>query len=168
MRDLLKSIGDCIFGILIFLGFVFLALALIKGWVWIGEKVLPWLPIIMGLVLVVDILLVLPLAIFKKTKGFSAIGLMVSSYVYGLTLWFWTLLLTYYLWGTVAVFVGLFMAGVGVVPMAMVATAFNGEWAITGQITLLLLFTYGSRILGFHLAERADELAYESKFESEE
>jgi hypothetical protein len=146
-----------------FLVSVSLALAFIKGWVWLGEIVLPWLPIIMGLVLVLDLLIVLPLAVFKKTKGLSAIGLVASSYVYGLTLWFWGLLLTYYLWGVIAVFIGLFMAGVGVVPMAMLATALAGEWAITGQLTLLLLFTYGSRLLGFHLAERADELAYESK-----
>ncbi len=119
----------------------------------------------MWLVFVLDVLIILPLGIFKKTKGASAIGLVISSYVYGLTLWFWALLLTYLIWGTVAVFVGLFIAGVGVVPIAILATAIKSEWAITGQIILLLVLTFGSRMLGFYFAQRADELAYESSYE---
>ncbi len=164
MSAFLKSIGGFIIGIGVFLGIVFLAMFFIKGGVWLGAKVLPWLSIIMWYVFALDILIILPLGIFRKTKVASATGLIVSSYVYGLTCWFWTLLLTYVIWGGFAVFIGLFIAGVGVVPMAMLATAINGEWAITAQIVLLLILTYGSRILGFHFAKRADETAYESSY----
>jgi hypothetical protein len=161
MREFLKSIGGFIIGIAVFLGIIFLAFFFIKGGVWLSEKVLPWLFTVMWLVLALDILIILPLGIFKKTKGVSAIGLVFSSYVYGLTLWFWALLLTYMIWGGVAVFIGLFIAGVGVIPIAMLATAIKGEWAITGQIVLLLVFTFGSRMLGLYFGQRADELAYE-------
>ena len=165
MGDFLKGLGGFIIGIGIFLGLIFLALFFIKGGVWIGLKVLPWLSIIMWIVFALDIFIILPLGIFKKTKGASSIGLVASSFVYGLTLWFWALLLTYYAWGAIAVFIGLFLAGVGVVPIAMLATAINGEWATTAQIVLLLGFTFGSRLLGGYLGERADELAYESSYE---
>ncbi len=165
MGDFLKSMGGFIIGISVFLGIIFLTIFFIKGGVWLGAKVLPWLSIVMWFVFALDILIILPLGIFKKTKGASAIGLVVSSYIYGLTLWFWALLLTYIIWGAVAVFIGLFIAGVGVVPIAMLATAINGEWAITGQIVLLLVLTFGSRMLGFYFAQRADELAYESSYE---
>lgn len=165
MGDFLKSIGGFIIGIGIFLGVIFLAMFFIKGGVWLGTKVLPWLSNIMWIVFALDILIILPLGIFKKTKGFSGIGLYISSYVYGMTLWFWALLLTYLIWGAVAVFIGLFIAGVGVVPIAMLATAIKGEWAITGQIVLLLVLTFGSRMLGLNFAERADELAYESSYD---
>ena len=158
MVDFLKSIGGFIIGIGIFLGIIFLAMFFIKGGVWLGAKVLPWLSIIMWIVFVLDILIFLPLGMFKKTKGASAFGLFLSSYVYGLTLWFWALLLTYLIWGTTAVFIGLFIAGIGVVPIAILATALNGEWAITGQIILLLVLTFGSRMLGFYFAERVDEI----------
>ena len=77
------------------------------------------------------------------------------------TLWFWAPLVTYVIWGAMAVFIGLFMAGVGVVPIAIVATAVKGEWAMTGQIILLLILTFGSRMLGYHFAQRADELVYQ-------
>lgn len=165
MRDFLYSIGCFIIWIGIFLVTIFLGIFFIKGGVWLGAKVLPWLYIIMWFVFAFDLLIIIPLGIFKKTKAASAIGLVVSSYIYGLTLWFWSLLLTYVIWGAVAVAIGLFIVGVGVVPIAILATAIKGEWAITGQIIILLLFTFGSRILGFYFAQKADELAYESSYE---
>jgi len=156
--DFLKSIGGFIIGIGIFLGIIFLAMFFIKGGVWLGAIVLPWLSIIMWLVFILNVIIFLPLGIFKKTRTVSAFGFVMSSYVYGLTLWFWALLLTYLIWGATAVFIGLLIAGIGVVPIAIFATALNGEWAITGQIILLLVFTFGSRMLGFYFAERADEI----------
>ena len=117
----------------------------------------------MGFVFALDILIILPLGIFKKTKNASAIGLIVSSYVYGLTLRFWALLLAYLLWGTTAVIFGLYMAGVGVVPLALLASAIKGEWGITGQIILLLILTFGSRLLGCYFSQRADESSFEQE-----
>src|SRR5438046_9731864 len=58
--------------------------------------------------------------------------MMIVSYVFGATLWVWSLLLTYTLWGGFWLFIGLFMAGVGVVPLAMIATFFKGMWAELG------------------------------------
>ena len=135
------------------------------GYAWLSIKVLPWLYIVMWLVFKLDIFIILPLGIFKKTKGISAIGLVVSSYVYGSTLWVLTFLVTYKICGLIAVLIGLIFAGVGFVPMAMLAAAIKGHWAIVGSITLLLFFTYGAGILGLHFAQRADELAYSSSFE---
>jgi len=68
------------------------------------------------------------------------------------------------IWGGVALFIGLFLAGVGVVPIAMLATLINGEWATLGQIVLLLVFTFGFRTLGYHFAKKADELAYQASY----
>ncbi len=165
MGDIIKSIGGFLIGICIFLGLILLATFFIKGGVWLSVKVLPWLSIIMWLVFSLDILIILPLGIFKKTKVISAIGLLMSSFVYGITLWFWALLLTYLIWGVFAVFIGLFIFGIGVVPIAILATAINGQWAITGQIIILLVLTFGTRALSFYLADRADELYYESNYE---
>jgi hypothetical protein len=164
MHDILKSMRGFVIGIAIFLGIVILAAFLIKGGIWLSVKILPWLSIIMWFVFIVDILLILPLGIFRKTKGFSAIVLVVSSYVYGLTLWFWSLLITYLIWGAFVVFIGLFIAGVGVVPIAIIATIIKGEWDITWQILLLLFLTFGSRMLGYHFAKQADEITYSTNY----
>lgn len=168
MKDLLKSIGSYIILIGIIIGVTFIATFFLKGGVWLGTKVLPWLSIIMWPVLAIDILIILPLGFFKKTRVASAIGLVVSSYVYGLTLWFWALLLTYFIWGVVAVIIGFVIAGVGVVPIAMLATAIEGEWAITGQLFLLLVLTFGSRILGIYWGDKADEPAHGIVYEDVE
>lgn len=165
MKELFKSIGGFILGIGFFLAVILFAMFFIKGGVWIGEKVLPWLSIIMWIVLILNILILAPLSILKKTKGFSAIGIYISSYTYGITLWFWGLILTYLIWGPMAVFIGLFLAGIGVVPIAIIATAIEGEWTVVGELIFLILLTYGSRYFGFKLAERADELEYESIFD---
>ena len=94
MVDFLKSIGGTIIGIGILLGSVFLVIFFIKGGIWLGVIVLPWLSIIMWLVFILNIIIFLPLGIFKKTRSVSAFGFVISSYVYGLTFWVWALLLT--------------------------------------------------------------------------
>jgi hypothetical protein len=157
MGDFLKSIGGLIIALAVLLGIGFIALFFIKGGVWLGVKILPWLSIIMWVVFAVDLIVVLPLGIFRRTRGASGIGLVISSYVYGLTLWLSGLLLAYLIWGAVAVFIGLFLAGVGVVPVAMLATAIEGEWSITGQLVLLTVMTFGARGLGlFFCASGSD------------
>lgn len=150
----LKSIGWYIIGIGIFLGISFFAFLFIKGSVWLGEKVLPWLSFIMWPAIILDLLIFVPLGIiFEKTRGVSGVGLVVSSYIYGLILWFWSLLLAYLLWGFVAVFIGLFILGVGVVPVAIIATIFEGLWGTTGKLFLLLFMVFASRMLGSHFIE---------------
>ena len=107
--------------------------------------------------LAIDIVVFLPMGIFKRTKGATALGLSISSYVFGLTLWFFGLLLTYIIWGMVGILIGLFFAGIGVVPLSILATALEGEWSILGQLVFLLFLTFGSRALGSYFAIQADE-----------
>lgn len=161
MPEILKSIGGLLIGIAILVLSIIVPVLLIKGSVWIGVKVLPWLSIIMWIVFVIDIFVIFPLGLFRKTKGVSGAGLVISSYVYGLTLWFWALLITYFTWGLLAVFIGLVIVGIGVVPIAILASIVKGQWATLGQIILFIVLTFGSRALGLYFGERADKLAYD-------
>lgn len=162
MRKILESIGGLVFGVAVFLGILFLVTFFVEGGVWLGDKILPWLFTLTWMVFGIDFLIVLPLGIFEKTKGISAVGLYISSYIYGLTLWFWALLITYFAWGFLAVFIGLFVLGIGVVPIAIVAAIFKGEWGTAGAVIVLVVLTYGSRSLGYYIAEKADEIALNS------
>jgi len=159
MFKFLKNAGWTLLGIAVLILVTAIPVLFIEGGVVVAVKILPWLSMVMAVVFVLDVLIILPLGIFRKTKALSGIGLVISSYVYGLTLWLWTLLLTYVIWGGIAVIAGLLIVGVGVVPMAMLATAFKGEWSLTGQIVLLLVLTFGSRIFGLYLGQRAEELS---------
>lgn len=84
-------------------------------------------------------------------------GMVIASYVFGATLWIWGLLLTYTLWGGVALFIGLFLMGVGVVPIAMLATMFNGMWSEFGQLVFLLAMTVGARAFGAYNIVKYEE-----------
>ena len=153
MFNFIKSIGGFFLGIAVFVGFVLLALFLIEGGVWVGSRILPWLSIVMWILFVVDIIIFLPLGLFKKTKSISSFGFYLSAFIYGLTLWVWSLLLTYFIWGAFAVIIGVLIAGIGVIPTAILATIFEGEFLVTGQIILLLIFTFISNVLGNHFEE---------------
>lgn len=154
----LAGVGGCLVGIIFFVGAILITIIIIEGGAWLGEKIFPWLVRIAGLTIAITIFALLPLAIFKKTRGFSGTAIVWASYVIGLTLWFWGFLLTYMLWGVGALIIGLFFFGVGVVFIAVLATLFNGMWSVLGQLILLLVITFGLRFLGFYLIGKGENI----------
>ncbi len=156
MWQKLKDIGWGVLGI-VFLVLMFLLIGLfIHGGAWLGEKIYPWLVGISSIALIILVFILLPLAIFRKTRAFAGNGIMISSYVFGSTLWVYGLLLTYFLWGGIAVFIGLFMFGVGVVPIAMLATVFKGLWPTLGELVFLTILTFGTRFAAAFVIAKAD------------
>lgn len=150
----LKDFGSYILGSCIFIAILAIPALFIIGGIRLGEILLPWLYLISWLVFFVNLLILLPLCIFKKTRPYAGIGFFFSSFIYGITLWFLGLLLTFALWGAIGVIIGLFIMGVGVVPMAILATLFNGLWGPFGFLIFLVILTFGVRILGTTLAEQ--------------
>ncbi|HXH21968.1 MAG TPA: hypothetical protein VNN10_08050 [Dehalococcoidia bacterium] len=157
MWEKLKGAGAVVAGIAIFLGIALLIALFIHGGAWLGEKIYPWLVTISSIALAIVIFVLLPLVLFRKTRGFSGTGLMIASFIFGFTLWVWSLLLTYHLWGAIAVFIGLFLMGVGVVPIAMLATLFKGMWSTLGELVVLTVLTFGTRFAGAWATAKADE-----------
>ena len=49
-------------------------------------------------------------------------------------------------WGTFAVILGLLVAGIGVVPIAMLAALTHGEWMILLELVILTVLTFGCRV----------------------
>ena len=144
-KIMLNGFSGCLMAALCLVGIVMLALMFLHGGVWLGEKALPFFLWLAKITFGVVLLVLLPLATYHKTQRFAASGLIQAASVFGLTLWVWALLLTYNLWGGGAVLVGVCLLGVGVVPMAMVATGLAKMWPTFGQLILLAVLTYGSR-----------------------
>jgi hypothetical protein len=136
---------------------------LIRGGVWLSDKLYPWLVGLSALAIAVSVFILLPLAVFKKTRGFSGMGFFIVSYVFGATLWVWSLLLTYVLWGGFALCLGLFLGGIGVLPIAMLATTFKGLWSLCGQLVVLAITTYATRVFGLYLSSKAEENTSEAQ-----
>ena len=67
------------------------------------------------LVVVVDIVILLPLSMFRRLRPHTGGLLYLSSYLFGLVTWLYGFIVTCALWGGFAVVIGLMFFGVGVV-----------------------------------------------------
>ncbi|PZR76300.1 MAG: hypothetical protein DLM73_03045 [Chthoniobacterales bacterium] len=156
MNQILKNIGGFALGVVGFAAIIVVVFLLVQGGTWLADKVYPILIVLFVLALAVTVVVLLPLAIFRKTRGFAAAGIYVTSYVYGLTVWVWSLLLTYTLWGGFGVVIGILMGGVGIVPLSVVACLFKGLFSIAFQVVLLAAFVFGVRAFALFLAASAE------------
>jgi hypothetical protein len=91
-------------------------------------KIYPLVSDIAVAVFAIDLIIVLPISLLKKAKGISGTILFFSSYLFGMQLWLSGLMLSLQIWGIWAVIIGLLFFGVGVVPIAMIATLVTGKW----------------------------------------
>ena len=160
MWEELKGAGLVVGGIAILVGMFLVGVLLLRGAVWVGERVYPWLIDIAWIFLAISVLILAPLALLRRTRQISAIGFLVASFAFGATAWVLGLLLTYSLWGLVALIIGLAMVGIGVVPIAMLATLFNGKWEYFFELVVLVVLTFGCRFLALYLSERAERESF--------
>lgn len=162
----ITGFSGCLVVVLVLAGIVMLALMFLQGGVWLGEKAMPILEWAARITCGVVVVALLPMAAFRQTQRHAAVGLMYAASIFGATLWVWSLLLTYNLWGGGAVLLGVCLFGVGVVPMAMVATLFEKLWPTFTQLLLLALLTYRTRHFGKQLAlklQREEAKVYEAE-----
>jgi len=157
IKEKLKNIGWTIAGFVLLVVFNLILLFFIKGGVWLSAEVYPWLVTILDFSIFISLFILSPLSFFKKTRGISGVGLVYLSYVFGITLWVWSFLLTYNLWGVIALVIGLFFLGLGVIPIALLATIFNGEWSELGNLILSIVMTFGTRFLGMSIVAKHEE-----------
>src|SRR5947209_20265266 len=139
MKTTLASIGTGALGIAIRLALALIPVLLLQGGVWLSALLFPWLAAINALTLLVTLFVLLPNAVFSSTPRFAGSGMMIVSYVFGATLWVWSLLLTYTLWGGFWLFIGLFMAVDGVLPRPMISTFFKSIWAGVGGLDAFIV-----------------------------
>lgn len=157
MIDGLKNVVGFVIGAGFLLLLILISLWMIQGAVWVGEHVLQWLINMTWITFGINLFILLPLAFFKKTAMVSGIGMFISSYIFGLTLWFLGLLITYFAWGFFGVFIGLVLGGVGVIPVAALATLLEGELFTLFILVLLSALAFGLKMLGMYIVVRAEE-----------
>lgn len=157
MNERLKSFGAVLLGVILFVAIFAVVGAVIFGVGWLSSKVLPVLNVVSFFLVPLALFIFVPLGFVRATRTFAGNSLYVSSYVFGLTLWMTALVTTLQLWGLVAAVIGLCFAGVGVVPVAFLATLFKGEWLALGGLFFLTALTFGSRALGLQRLVKAHE-----------
>jgi hypothetical protein len=103
-------------------------------------------------------LVLLPIALLiRKLRGIFVFLLYITSYALGADVWLWSAIIVHHYWGTVALVIGLMIFGVGVAPMALLASAFHGNWFLIGGLLLNLFTLFGIRFLAASIAEREEK-----------
>lgn len=154
-REILEGAGGCLASI----GFLLIVGVLItlffKGAAWLASVLLPisgWITLIALAIVPICLLLAIP----RSTRAWGGLGLVLSSYAVGFCLWLWCLVVAFQLAGVFWLIVGLFLAGVGVVLVAAVASLLHAEWFVLIQIVVGVVIVYILRIAGHWLVEKAE------------
>jgi hypothetical protein len=151
VKSRIKSVGYCAFG-LIFIALLFMIAGLfLYGMVWLSAKLFPWLFDASEIAMSICAFVLLPLCIFEKTRPWAGLGFQLASYVFGTLLFTFSCIVAVELWGYVGLFVGLALAGVSVVPVALLAALFHAEWMLVLYILFGLMLTFGTRYIGLRL-----------------
>lgn len=126
--------------------------------IWVIEttiKAYTFLLPIFWIALAVVVFVLLPFGIWKKTRSLAAFGLIVSSYIFGVTTWFFGTAITFLSFGWLGLFIGLIVIGVGVIPLGIAGSFFKlGMHDMGLSLTVMLLITLGTRWAGVSLANR--------------
>jgi hypothetical protein len=158
----IKSIGFVILGLVVLTAVVFVIPVFIAGTTVVAEKVLPFLWVAAYIAMIFCVVVFLPLSLFRRTRIVPIYGFLMASYLFGLGMWLYGFLVTYDLWGEGGVFVGLFLVGIGVVPVAIIAAALKQMWPVVGALIVGLVVTFGARMFAFYLAKTLDRAAQEA------
>jgi hypothetical protein len=145
--------------ILSLIGFAVLALLTVTylgGVLWASGKFFPWLVAAGAVALVICNLVLFPLSAFKRTRPWAGLGYYYSSYVFGTLLFAYSCIVAYGYWGFFGLFVGLIIAGIGVVPVAYVATILHRDWPILGNLLVGTAATFGLRAFGIYLVSEKE------------
>ena len=154
MKGKIAEFSSMIFGVVIFLAILSIPILLILGSTWAAKNLLQPLIVLGWIVVAIDILILLPLSLFKGLRGFTGTAIFISSFLFGLVTWLLGFILTYAIWGLWAVIAGVLFFGGAVVPFALLATLFNGMWEPFFTVIVLVALTFGARTIGILIAER--------------
>ncbi len=155
------GIGSYAIGLIVICLILFLVALMLRGMVWAADKLMPWLVTASTYALLVCIFIFLPLCIFRKTRPWAGVGFVYASLLFGAMLFAYSCLFVVFAWGYGALAVGLILAGVGVVPVALLAAIFHGEWTVFWELLFGVVLTFGPRVLGTWLTTPKEERVLE-------
>ncbi|MBZ5701100.1 MAG: hypothetical protein LAN84_04575 [Acidobacteriia bacterium] len=148
----LKKVGSFGLAVVIIVAVFLLTALFLRGMVWASEKALPWLIDAGRIAFDVCALGLLPLCIFRRTRPWAGSGFYLSSFVFGAVLFAFSCLVVVQIWGYGGLIFGLVLGGVGVVPVAFLATLLHRAWPLFWDVVLGTVLTFGTRFLGIYLS----------------
>lgn len=147
----LRNTGVFIVGAILFVATILLSSIFLIGITWLTTVLYPFILFIRQLTIQSCFFILLPLSFFKTTRTFAATGFAVSAMVMGITVWLFSVLTVYQLWGFIGLSAGIILGIVGIVPLALIAAGLNGMWVAVGSIALGTALYFGLYVFGIYL-----------------
>jgi hypothetical protein len=164
-KKAIKGVGEFAAGIGIMAGifaiFIFGFFLLAKGSFYLVTTAAPLMAHLTYVIFLICLFLLIPLSFFRATKTFGLTTLYMLTFFFGILAWALGLVTTLYYLGVIWIVIGLFFAGIGVVPIGIIAAFTHHRADIGWNLLLLLLFAYGFRMFVIWYSERDEELADE-------
>ncbi len=157
----LRGMGCVAFFICAIAILVLAAALFFSGVAYVSAIIMPWLLIAAWITFGILLIVFLPLSFFRRSRRVSCTAFITGSYMFGICGWLLGFLTTYTVWGFWALIVGLFLFGIGVVPIGIAAAAFHGVWDTVWELLLLVVLTFAARGYAVYLANRVDRDIYE-------
>ena len=118
-----------------------------NGHQWFHKTILPLHAAIFSALLKVTIMVLIPFMVIRPTRPYASLALYQLTYVFGGIAWFNAAYYCLNFIGTLWFIVGLFIAGVGVAPVAVIGSVIKGHWWFIGPIAIQLSAAIGCRVL---------------------
>ncbi|MHB8528355.1 MAG: hypothetical protein ACYC8V_02445 [Caulobacteraceae bacterium] len=151
-----NSIRIMAWNLLVILILFVLSVLFFRGSVWVAPRVFPFILLMAVVTLGFCVLVLAPCAMFRKTRSFSATGLLLASFIFGGTTWLFAFMVVYSLWRLVGLIAGLVLGVIGVVPLALIAALTKGLWLPPTLISVGLVVTFAVHALAMFVANRLE------------
>lgn len=135
---------------------VIVILWFIKGGIWFKEMVLPIHGLIFFALLALTFIVLIPLMVIKPTRPYSGLTLYQMTYFFGGIAWFYSAHYCLYFLSIFWFIFGLFIAGVGIAPIAIIGAIIKGHWEFLVFIVVQLIATFGCRALAAYAVSTSE------------
>lgn len=157
MAARVKRAGATFLGFAFMVGMMAIGIGVLMGAaafsIWVLKLTFP----AFAITFLASLFLLAPLSLIPAARGVSAVGFMIAYFIFSVSLWLFGMAYTYTVWGIFGVIFGLMLAGVGVVPIAMLASLLHGDWGNLGAFIFAAIVTISSKMLSIRLAQMVDE-----------
>ena len=140
----LSNTAVTITGIAIIGLFAVIPSVFIHGGAWVSAEALDYLAWPVDIASPLCILIFVPLSLFRATRPVSAVGFMVSSYIFGASTFLSGMLVSYIYFGIFWTVIALCFFFVGVVPLAILGAVVHADWMVAGLLVSGLVLAYGA------------------------
>lgn len=152
-----RAVGSVMLYVALLIITMFVVILMLRGTLYVSTVIYPYLILTTSYVMPICGMILFPLSAFKRTRDVAVTGIYICSFLFGAVNWVFGFLVSYDLWGFIGIFIGLFIAGVGVVPVGAIASAWNGEWVLFWNLIIGAVITYGARFYALYKIEQIEK-----------